>query len=552
MRHLRRLSSAARLQSGPGVALAALLNSTRSFLQRDFAARLAACGTPPDKVEVTLKAIFSDADQQKRGVLPLEGVVDAIRMLKEKCTLSKAALDAVTAVRHFERADANNDGVLSFEEFQTYVTQNILAHAYGERLSADADARRSAASRECRLSQNPIIERCVATLVPGINENGVHHNRMLLFGGAAPSSDAMLMRSNDYLNLSGHPTIAAARAEAMLNEAGGGSGSSGGTAEESRPRVFTMAEIDRHRALELRLASLLQAEDAALTMSGAHAVVGLLKTMRGGMRADGGGPRIYADRLSWTSASLRYDLGGAIVPFPHNDMGSLHALARDEPGVIVVDALYGNGTVGQLERAADIAEATGSVLLVDETHAFGCASGGLGLVDELGLTSRVHFRTIGFSKAMAARGGAIIGPSRALEAFRFNDSTMIFSTAPKSHEAVGWDATLDVLLSADGEDRRRALHRNHEVLRAGLLALGLDDHVGSSNRQILTIVTGDAQRTEAFRDACAARGVFGAVFCPPFAQEGRTFVRFTVHAGLDEAQLDHFFGVMKELRHLLP
>merc|ERR1719491_1333532 len=174
-------------------------------------------------------------------------------MLKEKCALSKEALDAVTAVRHFERADANNDGVVSYEEFQKYVTQKILTQAYGERLSADADARRSAASRQSRLSQNAIIERCVAELVPGINENGVHHNRILLFGGTAPSAGAIMMQSNDYLKLSGHPAITAARAEAMLNEGGGGSGGSGGAAEESRPRVFTMAEIDRHRALELRL-----------------------------------------------------------------------------------------------------------------------------------------------------------------------------------------------------------------------------------------------------------------------------------------------------------
>ena len=66
------------------------------------------------------------------------------------------------------------------------------------------------------------------------------------------------------------------------------------------------------------------------------------------------------------------------TPFAHNDMAALHALAVDEPGVIVVDALYGNGSLGSLAAAADVTEATGSVLVVDETHAFGCAAGGLG------------------------------------------------------------------------------------------------------------------------------------------------------------------------------
>ena len=97
-------------------------------------------------------------------------------------------------------------------------------------------------------------------------------------------------------------------------------------------------------------------------------------------------------------------------------MRALKALAADEPGVIVVDSLYGNGSVGDLVSACDVAEATGSILVVDETHAFGCADGGLGLVDELGLSERVHFRAAGFSKALAARGGVVVGPSRVLEA----------------------------------------------------------------------------------------------------------------------------------------
>ena len=97
------------------------------------------------------------------------------------------------------------------------------------------------------------------------------------------------------------------------------------------------------------------------------------------------------------------------------------ALAAEEPGVIVIDGVYGNGAVGNVRAAAEVARETGSVLVVDETHSFGCAAGGLGLVDELGVADGVHFRCIGLSKAFASRGGLVVGPSRALEAFRFVD-----------------------------------------------------------------------------------------------------------------------------------
>ena len=525
LRHLSTNAAAA----CPKQRLTHLLNEG-TFQQRDIRARLDACGRNPNQIETTLSAIFATADTDGNQVLSLSEAVEAIKQLKEKCPLARGALDHATAVRHFENADKNNDGVLSFDEFYEFVCKNVVERAYALHQDSLSKAKET-------LSDNAFIEKRVAELVPGNYESGVHNNRLLLFGGDSPAAGAVLMRTNDYLDLSGHPFISAARAEAMVHEGG---------SEETKPRLFKMDQIDRHRALELRLAKMLQAEDAALTMSGAHAVVGLLKTLRGPQGPTG--TPIYADRLSWTNACLRYDL--SLTPFAHNNMSQLHTLASDEPGVIVVDALYGNGAVSDLKTVADIAESTGSVLVVDETHAFGCATGGLGLVDELNLSHRVHFRTIGFSKALAARGGAIIGPSRALEAFRFNDSTMIFSTAPKSHEAVGWDATIDVVL--EEEWRREKLRYNHATLKQGLLDLGLEDHVAHSDRQILTIVTGDANTTQSFRDACAARGVFGAVFCPPFAQEGKNFVRFSVHAALTEEDLNRFVECMRDLRYLLP
>ena len=78
-----------------------------------------------------------------------------------------------------------------------------------------------------------------------------------------------------------------------------------------------------------------------------------------------------------------------------------------------------------------------------------------------------------------------------------------------------------------------------------------DDDVARSERQILSIVTGDAARTAQLRDFCAARGVFGSVFLPPFALDGRSFVRFTVHCGMSDAQCDHFLEVMEAARYIM-
>ena len=143
----------------------------------------------------------------------------------------------------------------------------------------------------------------------------------------------------------------------------------------------------------------------------------------------------------------------------------------------------------------------------------------------------------------------VVGPSRALEALRFVDRGLIFSTPPLEHEIIGYNATLDVLLR--DEWRREKLHATHAVLQRGLLALGYDDDIARSERQILSIVTGDAARTAELRDFCAARGVFGSVFLPPFALDGRSFVRFTVHCGMSDAQSDRFLEVMEAARYIM-
>ena len=364
-------------------------------------------------------------------------------------------------------------------------------------------------------------------LVPGIDERGMHANRPLIFGDRRPepAQDAVLMWSNDYLQLSGDPDVAAAKASALLN---------------ARCRGRRDGAADAHRAFERRMASLLGAQDAVLTMSGSHAVRGLLETICGTRTP------IYADARSWAAGAMRQDAN--VQPFAHNDVDDLRDLVT-EPGVIVVDGVYINGAVARLAEVVEVAEASGSVLVVDETHSFGVTPGGLGVCEEVGVVDRVHFRAIGLSKACASRGGVVVGPSRALEALRFVDRGLIFSTPPLEHEILGYNATLDVLLR--DEWRREKLHATHAVLQRGLLALGYDDDVARSERQILSIVTGDAARTAQLRDFCAARGVFGSVFLPPFALDGRSFVRFTVHCGMSDAQCDHFLEVMEAARYIM-
>jgi CAI-1 autoinducer synthase len=161
-----------------------------------------------------------------------------------------------------------------------------------------------------------------------------------------------------------------------------------------------------------------------------------------------------------------------------------------------------------------------------------------------GLAERVHFRTVGLSKAVASRGGILVCSKRNAEYFRYESLPAIFSTSVMQHEVAGFSAALDIFESE--EWRRTRLHANHAYLKNGLDALGYN--VDASKAQIIALEAGDIRQTTALRDALESRGIFGAIFFPPATPEKRCLVRFTLNCSLDRGDLDRVLGVCAEIR----
>ena len=360
---------------------------------------------------------------------------------------------------------------------------------------------------------------------------GKHLGRAVL-GEEIPGPGAVMMQSNDYLSLAGDHRIARAKANALLAQGHG----------DAISRVFAYQRDDAHRAFERRVAVLMRAEEVVLCMSGYNANVGLVQTF-----AVKDGP-VYIDIRAhaslWEGALVAR---ARIVPFRHNDAGDLARKIRHYgPGVVAVDALYStDGNLAPLPALVAAAEAGGCAIVVDETHSFGCQGpDGAGLVVEFGLEDRVHFRTVGLSKAMAARGGMIVGSARNLEYFRYEAFPMIFSTTVLGYEIAGFDKTLDII--RDETWRREQLALNQRFLRDGLADVGYD--VSLSDRQIVAIRTGPLNNTIDLRQALAARGIFGSVFCPPATAENESLIRFTVNCQLTATDLDRTIAACAEIR----
>ena len=221
-------------------------------------------------------------------------------------------------------------------------------------------------------------------------------------------------------------------------------------------------------------------------------------------------------------------------------------IERHGPGIIVVDALYStDGAVCNLLDFVRVSEALGCVLIVDETHSFGTHGPmGAGLVVKEGLADRVHFRTVGLSKAVASRGGIVLCSRRNAEFFRYQAYPSIFSTSVLPHEVAGYNAVLDILEREDW--RRHRLHRNHTYLRSRIAALGYN--VENCHSQIVSLEPGETRLLLLLRDALESRGVFGSVFYPPATPDRRCLIRFTLNCNLSFDELDHVVRVCKDIR----
>lgn len=371
---------------------------------------------------------------------------------------------------------------------------------------------------------------CIRVLVDSKTDlmTGLYQDRLFV-GIGDKAATKVSMHTNDYLSIARDKRVAQEKAQYLLEHGHG----------DAISRVFTHDREDMSKKFERRMAKLTHSEDAVLLMSGYNANTGLIQAF-----AAPGSP-VYIDLRAHASLWEGILCARAkAIPFRHNNSEDLERkIKRHGPGLVVVDALYStSGAISPLVDIVDIAEAAECAIVVDETHSFGCQGPkGAGLVVELGLTDRVHFRTIGLSKAAAARGGIVCGSSRNMEFLRYEARPMIFSTSVLSYEAAGFMKTLDIITQESW--RQKKLHRNHKVLKEGLSDLGYD--VADSDAQIIGIVLGTNEMTGAFKAHLERNGVAGAPFGPPATPEGKSLMRFTVNAALDQAGIDHTLSVCK-------
>src|SRR5262249_37873892 len=145
-----------------------------------------------------------------------------------------------------------------------------------------------------------------------------------------------------------------------------------------------------HRAVEERLAAFKGTEAALLFASGWSANLGVLSALVG--RED----RVLSDELNHASLIDAIRLSGARREvFPHLDLDALSRQLGEtgdspRPCVVTESVFSMDGDRAPLSEIADLCDARGALLVIDEAHATGLhgAARGSGLAEEAGVERR--------------------------------------------------------------------------------------------------------------------------------------------------------------------
>ena len=264
--------------------------------------------------------------------------------------------------------------------------------------------------------------------------------------------------SNDYLGLSQHPAIIRAWQQGA-ERFGVGSGGSGHVSG------YTTA----HQALEEALADWLGYPRALLFISGFAANQAVITALMG--KDD----RIVADRLSHASLLEAANLSPAqLRRFAHNDAGQLAALLDkpcDGQQLAVTEGVFSmDGDSAPLAALHEAAKRQNAWLLVDDAHGTG-VMGDEGRGSAYQQNVKPELLIVTFGKGFGVSGAAVLCSESVADYLLQFARHLIYSTSMPPAQAVALSASLAVIRSAEGEERRQRLAEHIARFRQGLAAL---------------------------------------------------------------------------------
>ena len=341
--------------------------------------------------------------------------------------------------------------------------------------------------------------------------------------------------ANNYLGLSSHPDVIAAAKQAIDTHGYG----------LSSVR-FICGTQDLHKELEQTISEFLGTDDTILYAAAFDANGGVFEPLFTAEDA------IISDELNHASIIDGIRLCKAMrYRYRHNDMSDLQIqleaakAANARQIIIVTDGVFSmDGTIAQLDKICDLADAYGAMVMTDECHSMGfMGKTGRGVPEFRGVQGRVDIITGTLGKALGgALGGFTSGRKEVIELLRQRSRPYLFSNT-LAPSIVGASIQVFQMLSQTTELRDK-LERNTTYFRTRMTAAGFDIKPGE--HAIVPIMLYEATKAKEFADRLLDKGIYVIGFFYPVVPKGQARIRVQISAAHEQHHLDHAIQAFTE------
>ena len=358
---------------------------------------------------------------------------------------------------------------------------------------------------------------------------------------SGPGSEVMIdgkmmimVGSNNYLGLTGHPKVIEAAVAATKKYGSGCTGSR-----------FLNGTLDIHVELENRLASFMKREAALCFSTGFQTNQGALSTVVG--KDD----LFFTDRTDHASIVDGCRLAfGKIVKYKHNDMNDLERALeshRDKGAgrLIVTDGVFSmEGDIVKLPRLTELARQYGARVYIDDAHGIGVlGEHGRGTGEHYRMEDRIDISMGTFSKSFASLGGFIAADESVIHYIKHHARALIFSASMPPSAVATVLACLDIIESEP--ERLLRLWKNAKKMREGFKSLGFN--TGHSEAPIIPIIIGSDDHCFAFWKLLFENGVFANPTISPAVPPGEALIRTSYMATHTDEELDRVLEIFSKL-----
>jgi len=358
--------------------------------------------------------------------------------------------------------------------------------------------------------------------------------------------DVVMLASNNYLGLASHPRIKQA-AMRGIQEFGYGVSSV----------RFLCGTLTIHRKLEEKIAGFVGTEDAILFSSCFAANEGFFASIvNEKLGHETYRDVIYSDRLNHASIIdgtrlCRNEVVQRKV-YEHANVADLKRLLDEDRGanyrfgIIATDGVFSmEGDLAPLPELVNIAQASGHLLFVDDSHSVGvCGPSGRGTAEAQGVHGKIDVLSGTLGKAMGGAAGGYVAAKKDLVTYlRQKSRPYTFSNSLPPSIVMAAIEAFD-LLEKDTSFVGR-LNENTAYFRKHIRALGFKILEGT--HPIVPIMLGESAVAMDMSNALLDDGVYIKGLWYPVVPKGEARLRAQISAALDKGTLDRALAAFERV-----